>query len=327
MLGCREMGESDAPSSASPGAIEPASPRIELGMLRNGLGSIRNLELLIKSIKVGQKGLFAAVSAVHADCGAMIADATALSGALIEMGVDAGCAARLSDALTNSLRDLESMLAAAVESGRLSVSQRLKLERDLSRSGRDLSATLPLVSLFERTCRPRPLELTPVELVHASSAERSEQDSVLVYKVPSPKAAAVSLNVDLEAAKTLVALGVALVMDGKPEGRPRLAFELRAGDVPVSVISLGPERPGAPAPSRPAAGRPGSAPAPLREGAPQAGASPAPATAADVGYLNIVPMRLSAPSLQCAEVAAQRLGGRFEYDREARRVCIYWPLS
>jgi len=308
MLGSRKMGESFAPSSASEGAVEPAPPRIELGMLRNGLGSIRNLELLIKSIKVGQKGLFAAVAAVHADCAAMIADATALSGALSEMGVDASCAEQLSSALAQSLRELESMLAGAVESGRLSVSQRLKLERDLARSGRDLSSALPLVSLFERTCRPRPLELTPVELVHASSAERSDPNGVAVRKLPSPSVANTSVNVDLEAAKTLVAIGVALVTDGTPEGRPRLGFELQSDGVPVSVISLGPEKPRAAAPGSTSPAAPG-------------------ALAADAGSLHIVPVRLSATSVLCAEVAARRLGGRFEYAREARRVCIYWPLS
>jgi hypothetical protein len=306
------MGESYAPSSASQGAAEPASPRIELGMLRNGLGSIRNLELLIKSIKVGQKGLFAAVSAVHADCAAMIADAVALAAGLIEMGVEAGCAERLSSALAASLRELEGMLAGVVESGRLSVAQRLKLERDLSRSGRDLSSTLPLVSLFERTSRPRPLELTPVELVHASSAERSEQKSVAVHKLPSPSAASTSLSVDLEAAKTLVAIGVALVIDGNPEGRPRIGFELQSGGAPVSVISLGPDKP--------AAAPPSAAPAAVSSRAP--GALPA-----DPACLQIASVRLSAPSVLCAEVAARRLGGRFEYAPDARRVCIYWPLS
>jgi hypothetical protein len=303
------MGESYAPSSASQGAVEAAAPRIELGMLRNGLGSIRNLELLLKSIKVGQKGLFAAVSAVHADCAAMIADAVALSGALSEMGVDAGCAERLSNALATSLQELESMLAGAVESGRLSVAQRLKLERDLSRCGRELSSTLPLVSLFERTCRPRPLELTPVELVHASSAERSEQKGVIVHKLPSPSAAATSLSVDLEAAKTLVAIGVALAIDGSPEGRPRLGFELQSSGAAVSIISWGPEKP--------SAGAAFLAPS-------SAGSS---ASLSDAGCLHIAPVRLSAPSVLCAEVAARRLGGRFEYARDARRVCIYWPLS
>lgn len=308
MLGSRKMEESYAPACASLGAFEPAKPRIELGMLRNGLGSIRNLELLIKSIKVGQKGLFSAITAVHADCAAMIADALALSGSLTAMAVDARCAERLGNALATSLKDLESMLAGVVDSGRLSVAQRLKLERDLSRCARELSSTLPLVSLFERTCRPRPLELTPVELVHASSSERSEQKSVSVLKLPSPSAATTSLSVDLEAAKALVAIGVALVLEASPEGRPRLGFELQSGEAPVSIISVGPEKPAAlEATPKPFGGH----------------TSPPVAPA----FLHIAPVRLSAPSESCAEVAANRLGGRFEYTREARRVCIYWPLS
>lgn len=322
------MGESLAPSSASQGAIEAVPPRIEIGVLRNGLGSIKNLELLIKSIKVGQKGLFAAVSAVHADCAPMIANAVGLARALIDNGVDTACAERLSSVLSTSLTELEKLLAGVVASGRLSVAQRLKLEGDLSRCARDLSATLPLVALIERSARPRPLELTPVELVHASSAERSEENCVTVYRTPLASAAQCALNVDLEAAKTLVALAVALVLDESPEGHARLSFELRTGGVPVSTVSLAPGRL-APASLAPASLEPRglgpnrSAPARPDEGPPSS------AAAADAHgvRLRIVPLRLSAPSVLCAEVAARRLGARFEYAREERRVCIYWPMA
>jgi hypothetical protein len=267
-----------------------------LGVLRNGLGSIRNLELLIKSIKVGQKGLFAAVSAVHADCAPMIAHALALGRGLSELSVDPGCAERLSSALGTCLTGLERMLASSVESGRLSTARRLELERDLARCARELSSTLPLVSLIERASRPRPLELTPVELVHASSAERSDEKSVAVFKGPSPSAAQCSLSVDLAAAKTLVALAVALVMEGNPEGTPRLGFELQPGGVPVSCVWLGPAKSGEP-----------------------------PGVGATCSY--VPALRLSAHSALCAEVAARSLGGRLEYARDARRVCIYWPMS
>lgn len=340
MLGCGQMGESSAPSSASQGAIDAAPPRIEIGVLRNGLGSIRNLELLIKSIKVGQKGLFAAVSAVHSDCAPMIANAVGLARALIDNGVDAGCAERLSNVLSTSLTDLERMLAGVVASGRLSVAQRLKLEGDLARCARELSATLPLVALIERAARPRPLELTPVELVHASSAERSEEKSVSVYRAPSASAAQCSLNVDLEAAKTLVALAVALVLDDSPEGQARLTFELQPGGAPVSTVSLIPNNlipksliPSSPPPSSPGAGGPAptgsasAAPGGRRPARPDEEAAPAPAAEGQWARLRIVPLRLSAPSVLCAEVAAHRLGARFEYAREARRVCIYWPMA
>jgi hypothetical protein len=293
-----------APSSNGPGAA-PSASRVALhgalqelvnglGVLRNGLGSIKNLELLIKSIKVGQKGLFAAVSAVHADCAPMIAHAVALGPRLCELGVDGACAERLSSALSISLTDLERMLAGSVASGRLSTSRRLELERDLARCARELGSTLPLISLIERASRPRPDELTPMTLVHASSAERSDERSIPVYKSPSPNEAHCSLSVDLEAAKTLVALAAALVTDGNSGGEPCLGFELQPGGVPVTCVWLAPARGGERCPEQ--------------------------------SCLQVPALRVSAQSALCAEVAARSLGARFEYARDARRVCIYWPL-
>jgi hypothetical protein len=258
----------------------------------------------------------------------MIANAVGLAGALIDNGVDTGCAERLSNVLSTSLTDLEKLLAGVVASGRLSVAQRLKLEGDLSRCARDLSATLPLVALIERSARPRPLELTPVELVHASSAERSEEKSVTVYRTPSASAAQCALNVDLEAAKTLVALAVALVLDESPEGHARLSFELQSGGVPVSTVSLAPGRL-APASLAPASLEP-RGPGPNRSAPARADDGPPSSAAAADAHgvrLRIVPLRLSAPSVLCAEVAARRLGARFDYARQERRVCIYWPMA
>jgi hypothetical protein len=266
-----------------------------LGVLRNGLGSIKNLELLIKSIKVGQRGLFAAVSAVHADCAPMIAQAVALGRGLSALGVEAGCSDRLSSALSLGLTDLERRLASSVEPGRLSTARRLELERDLARCARELGSTLPLISLIERASRPRPHELTPVEIVHASSAERSDEKRVPVYKLPSPSAEQYSLGVDLEAAKTLVALAVSLVSDGNPEGVPCLRFELQPPGIPVTRVWF----------------------APAGGGESRAG----------VPTVHVASLRLSAQSVLCAEAAARGLGGRFEYARDTRRVCIYWPLS
>jgi hypothetical protein len=334
------MGESLAPSSTQRAAAAPERARIEIGMLRNGLGSIRNLELLIKSIKVGQKGLFAAVAAVHADCAPMIANAVGLAQALADSGVEHACAERLSSALSTTLMDLENMLSGAVEAGRLSVAQRLRLERDLARCARELGSTLPLVGLIERASRPPPTELTPADLIHASSAERADQKSVSVDRSLAPDSSQMGLHVDLEAAKMLVAVGVALVIDGHflerrardgrgrdgrahedDEGdgpaldghslggaldvRPRLGFEIQPNGALVTTVELGP------AISALGASAPGAAAAQGQERA----------------RVRIAALRISSSSVMCAEVAARSLGARFEYDRDAHRVCIYWPLS
>jgi hypothetical protein len=337
------MGESLAPSSTHRGAAAPERARIEIGMLRNGLGSIRNLELLIKSIKVGQKGLFAAVAAVHADCAPMIANAVGLAQALADAGVEHACAERLSSALSTSLTDLENMLSVAVQAGRLSVAQRLRLERDLARCARELGSTLPLVGLIERASRPPPAELTPADLIYASSAERADQKSVSVERSLLPEASQVGLRVDLEAAKMLVALGVALVMEGHflerrardgrgrdghddddegdgpwldapslgnslegtAEVRPRLGFEVQPDGALATTVKLGP--------------------ATSALGTATSGA--ASALGQERARVRIAALRISSSSVMCAEVAARSLGARFEYDRDAHRVCIYWPLS
>jgi hypothetical protein len=282
--GC--MGNS--PASPSLACSAPALGRTlaELGTLRNGLGSIQNLELLLKSIKVGQKGLFAAVAAVHADCGPMIESVQLLTDSLIDVGADASCARRLSDVLRANLTDLERVLAVAIRSGRLSVGQRLKLEHELSRSGRELGAILPLVSLIDRASRPRPLELTPVELVHAASAEGSEPRGIAAMLSLPAGCLGHGLGVDLDAAQMLVALGVALVVDGNPPGQAQVSFSSTNGARPVTSIGLG---------------------------------------AGTGACVRIAALRLVAPSLLCAQVASRSLGGSFEYSPEARKVDIYWP--
>jgi hypothetical protein len=282
------MGESHAPSSVFSSVSEILPPRVELGTLRNGLGSIQNLELLLKSIKVGQKGLFAAVAAVHADCASMIASARSLLDPLTRLGADSECAQRLTDVLSDSLTELEAVLAVAVRPGRLSVAQRLKLERDLSRAGHELGAALRLVGLMDRASRAPPAESTPASLVHAASAERSAHNGVGVFVVVPAACAGRGLGVHLDAAQLLVALGVALVMEGQPERTAQVTFAAPAGEGPVTSITLGRGR--------------GD-----------------PVYIADLGVL--------AASLRCAQVASQSLGGRFEFSREAHRVCIYWPLS
>jgi hypothetical protein len=259
----------------------------DLGTLNNGLGSIRNLELLLKSIKVGQKALFAAVAAVHADCAPMIASAGRLSGSLMAVGADPECARCLSDLLRASLTNLEEVLAVAVRAGRLSVAQRLKLEHELSRSGNDLGAALSLVGLMERASRPRPIELTPAGLVHAASAERCEQKVASALLSVPPGLAEKGLQVDLDAAKMLIALGVALVLEGHSRAAALVSFAWPPGGEAVTTISVG------------------------------AGTEP--------GLVHVAAARLVPPSLLCAQVASRGTGGRFEYSAESRRVCIYWP--
>lgn len=282
------MGESPAALSAFSRVAEAPQPTLELGALKNGLGSIQNLELLLKSIRIGQKELFAAVAAVHADCAPMIASARELLVPLARVSGDAECAGRLTTVFADTLTNLEAVLDGAVQSGRLSVGQRLRLEGELSRAGRELCAGLRLVSLLERAARPRPAEATPIELVHAGGTDRPEARSVEASVVLSDGGAGSGLGVDLDAAKLLVELAVALVIEGQSERTVRVTFTSSAGGNPVTRVTLG---------------------------------------AAKGARVKLGLHGLLGPSLSCGEAASRSLGGRFEYSPEAHRACIYWPLS
>lgn len=282
------MSERDGLHGAAPGASAAGVAGIDLGPLRNGLGSLTNLELLLKSIKVGQKALFAAVTDVHADCAPMIASAERLRQSLEARGVDGNCALRLCDSLVSNLKALEGELSRTVDSGRLSVAARLELEGEIARASRELRAALPLATLLDRATRNKPLELTPVELIHAASAEGSDPEAVSVRVEGADAGSSVGLGIDLDAAKLLVAVGVALVIQGQPEQM-------------ASVCFGGPER--------------GAMVTTIERGR------------ASGQLVRLAAPRVVEPTLLCASVAIERMGGSLEYSPNERRARIFWPPS
>ena len=288
MLGSAIMGDPRAGPSVFPSALALAPALVELGALRNGLGSIQNLEVLLKSIKVGQKLLFAGVAAVHADCAPMIASVAVLSDSLIARGADAACSGQLTELIRARLGELETLLSRTVRVGRLLVAERLKLENELGRFSRDLVQALPLAGLLDRAAHPRPEEPTPVELLHDSSVEAPEAEAVLAALSIEPNAAGGQLQVDLAAGRMLIALAVALVGGGDVGHPVHIQFRLDEAARPATRVSL--------------SAKPGQ-------------------------LVRIALIRLIGPSLDCARAAAGSLGGAFEYERDARKACIYWPVS
>ena len=279
--------------SVFPSASALAPELVELGPLRNGLGSVRNLQLILSSIKVGQKGLFSAVAAVHEDCDEMIGSLGALNDALLRRGTHVEAAQPLIEALRSTTTRLQAALQRAVESGRLSAARRLALEQALPGLVEELSGTLPLVGLLDRAARPRPIEATPVEWIHTSSSSSSEAPgaeaipAIFVAPADVPEG---GLSVDLAAAKTLLVLGVALIAR-RCAARPlQLSYVLRRGAAAQTWIGYH--------------------------------------TQSTMGAaVRIAALPLVEATLHCAEMAARRLGGGFEFSLEPLRVCISWPLS
>ena len=277
--------------SLFPSASALAPELVELGPLRNGLGSVRNLQLILGSIKVGQKGLYSAVAAVHGDCAQMIVSLSTLSEALVRRGMSEEAAKPVIDALHGLLTRLEAALEQAVRSGRLSAARRLALEQALPGLVEELGGTLPLVALLDRAGRPRPVEASPVGWIHASSSEAPLEEAVpAIFVSPSDTPdTGMGVSVDLDAAKTLIVLGVALVAQRSAARPLQLRYVARRG---VSQTSIG------------------------------FGSESTAGIAVRIASLPLVK-----PTLACAQAAARRLGGSFEFAPEALRVCISWPLS
>ncbi len=277
--------------SVFPSASSLAPELVELGPLRNGLGSVRNLQLVLSSIKVGQKELYSAVVDVHADCAPMIASLPALEEALVRRGTRAEAARPVIQALHGSIIRLEAALGKAVQSHRLSAARRLALEHALPGLVEEICGTLPLVALLDRAARPRPLEASPVDWVHASSSTDANGAEAIpaIFVATGEQPESGGLNVDLAAAKALIVLGVSLVAQRTAARPVQLRYAARRG-VPQTTIGFGAES--------------------------TAGAA-----------VRIASLPLVEPSLACAQLAAHRLGGSFEFVPEALRVCISWPLS
>jgi hypothetical protein len=279
--------------SVFPSASALAPELVELGPLRNGLGSVRNLQLILSSVKVGQKGLFSAVAAVHEDCDEMIGSLGALNDALVRRGTTAEAAQPLVEALRSTLTRLQSALSRAVESGRLSAARRLALEQVLPGLVDELSGTLPLVGLLDRAARPPPIDATPVEWIHSSSSSSSDAtgvDAIPAIFVAPTDVPEGGLNVDLAAAKTLLVLGVALIARRSAARPLQIRYVARRGGAAQTWIGFH--------------------------------------TQSTMGAaVQIAALPLVDATLPCAEVAARRLGGSFEFSLEPLRVCISWPLS
>lgn len=282
------MGEGPASSGEPSSASALGAARLELGPLRNGLGSLKNLELLLRSIKVGQKDLFSAIAAVHADCAPMIMSAAALREALVSCGIEPGCAERLEGALSTSLQQLTRELAHPVESGRLSVAQRLKLEGVITRAVDELSAILPLAALLDGIGQRPPPERTPVALIHALDVEPAAGGGVPVGVVLPEGERCAGLGIRLDVGKLLLAIGIGLCAQGRPEQPVVVSFERAPGERPVTRIFC----------------------------------DPAAVPCVRAAVVAVVP-----PTLVCAEAALRGLGGKFDYSASDQRVCIWWPLS
>jgi hypothetical protein len=187
-----------------------------------------------------------------------------------------------------SLEQAEAALGRVVKRRRLSVSDRLALESEVTLAAGNLDAALPLAAFVHRAARGPLPEPTPVALVHRSRVEGpATVASLCLADHPDPG----TLAVDLDAARMLLAVAVALVAGSEaPEaGRSTpgvsIAFNRCKALGPVTTICRG---------------------------------------SMSGELVSVATLPTVEPTLACARAAAAGLGASFQLD-PGGRARIAWP--
>ena len=202
------MGSPTSSRDATPDSSTwPVRP---FGALRDALAVLRNLDQLLRSLRVGPKALATVLPEVHASCGVLLVSARALVDEVrVALPGGDGPLDTLWHFIEPRVHQLEHELAEA-QKRPMSAKYRLGLQRTLVSLAGDLDAARALVDLLGNAVWGARVWLSPVELVNQSSqsAEPILQrlpplDSSLVVSGPGGE-----LLVNARAALALVAIGV-----------------------------------------------------------------------------------------------------------------------
>jgi hypothetical protein len=277
--------------SATPG-LERAVDEIDLGTLRNGLGSVKNLELLLKSLKVAPKALYPVVAAVHADCGPLLAASEALEPVLTSMGVDAECARELGSYVTQRVMTLEAALSQVLRGKSLLVAERLRLEGATAQVASDLDAALPLLELLDQVTQPGSRRMTLSELISQYRPEDQPaprgQRHVIATVAPLSAECESITTVSPKTTMMLASLAVSLVCGDATDLPVHITFGVTSAESATTTIV---QRVG-----------PGDA-------------------------LKISTVRPIEPTLGCARAAAHFIGARFDFQPAERLARIAWRVG
>jgi len=213
------------------------------GSVRDALGSLRNLEQLLRSIKVGPRALATVLPSVHASCAPLLASCHELLDAIAPLGA---APSAIEAFVTPRLAALERALAAAMGTP-LHARPRLALEAAVARAAADLEAGCALVDLLDRA---RTAPATPVSLVEvtrsthrppAGAATRIlERVSGTLTTTPTS-----DVVVNPRVAAELLRIAVRIVVAAHPGGTPHVRVGPEGAD--RSGIRVSPQ----PAPGEP----------------------------------------------------------------------------
>lgn len=192
------------------------------GSVRDTIGAIRNLEQLLRSIKVGPKALSAVIPDLHASCAPLLHSFRLL----LERVQDVGEAPRTLEAfVAPRIVEIERALAESL-TGTFNAKQRLSLEAAVTRIAGELDAARGLVELLEAVSSPAvPVQLGEVVRDATKALEGGEATAHRPVSVTLEVRSTRDTKVSPRLAGRLVRLAVGLVADRFPGETPQLMLD------------------------------------------------------------------------------------------------------
>jgi hypothetical protein len=203
--------------------------------LRNALGGLKNLDQLLRSIRVGPKAVASVVPDVHASCSTMLTASNQLLDALGQKLADRRPIEELKGFIDSRVRELERELAAARRK-QMTAKNRLALEGVVTRLCREIDAARELIDLLEDAAWGPTVRVDLLELVRESmKAPGRDPDAApttpATLGLPQER---VDVYVNPRVAMGLLTIAVRLVV---PDAATRPHIELSSQPPRVSIRS------------------------------------------------------------------------------------------
>jgi hypothetical protein len=277
------LNDSPPPSRLS----GPASERLEAarGSMRDTLGAIRNLEQLLKSLRVGPKALATVIPDVHESCWPLRQALSGLLGAIAAQLPDAARA--VDDFAKPRVAEIEQALYHA-RNATMNARERLALEEVVSRVARELDVARALLDLLEESLSRATIRVDLLDLVKQALLDANCRETQRGPRIRATLAcnATADVQANPRVAMCLIAIAVRLVAVSGPGTSPHVrAGRVEDGRVGVSVTT-----------------------------GPGEGESVSLAAPPAVG-----------PLLECAQAAAEATQAQFERSPNGSSICLVWP--
>lgn len=199
-------------TSGNPSHIRPASDAAR-GSLRETLSALRNLEQLLKSIRVGPRALASVIPDVHASCQSLPMTLSGLFKSIAERAADPQPTSELEAYALPRAKDLIDALAKGRRKP-LTAKKRLDLEHLVATRTGEIDAVRALVECLNEALSGREVHVDLGQLAQQALASGGESSGPRAHVSLHSLPLGLELLVNPQVTSQLIVLGTSAVTDG-----------------------------------------------------------------------------------------------------------------